>query len=231
MSSNRYGDYSKYFADDWKYLDVGDYKREQARFEKRYKEELKDFEKYQKHMNKYAERGKGWKLAKDIGVGMLTGGGNVSKFGKAAGFMDDAGLLDFGIDALMTAKANTDQFNVMTFGNMRPTDFARFRNPARAIQEEFDEKKKTMFRHGEERLASAPKIMDYINAKAITDGINEWRETKKTPTEGDSGNKYQAATDRALGSSWTLGRDISSTIDEGRKMDWDLRDRLNKSYR
>ena len=57
--ATRYGDYSKHFKDAWKYLDKGDMKREQARFEKRYKEELKDYEKYQKNQQKYEERGKG----------------------------------------------------------------------------------------------------------------------------------------------------------------------------
>jgi len=115
----------------------------------------------------------------------------------------------------MTAKSNTDQFKKMSFMNIRPTDFARLRNKARIVQEQFDETKKTMFRHGEERLASAPKIMDYLDAKGAVSGYQQGAGVDEN-WEKTGGDDYQDVANTALKSSWDLGRDVSNTIQRGR---------------
>ena len=192
----RYGSYSKAFSDNWKYLSEGDWRRETKRFQDKYEEELKDWERYQGKLNKIARKKQGYQLVKDIAVAAASGGqslgmggeggggdGGGEGFGKAMESMDKSGLLDFGVEKFLSEKYRPkEMLKEFEFANMDVKGFARLRKQAKSVQKEFDQMKK-------EALGKpGPRVLDHFSLEGA---VSPWADgdTKKTPT---GSSKYES---------------------------------------
>ena len=158
-----YGSYNQEFNDYWKHLAQADTMKEQLRFNEKYGEELKDWEKYQDHLRRKGEAKQKAQLAVDVAAAVATGGQSLAMkgIGEAMGTGSPLGpIIDFGIDSALDGLFKTKQMvQNAEFMNMHPSDFARLRRKAFATQKEFDAIKKGELVTGGAKGAS---LIDYI---------------------------------------------------------------------